>query len=65
MNWQTAALMIVTWVFAAGLNYGLLRGRLSSVERRLSRVEDEKYLTRTEYEARHRELMDFVRAPRS
>lgn len=52
-------LVAVTWLVAAAMNYGLLKGRLEAQEERIKRVESVVLLMvpRSEYESRHTDLV--------
>jgi len=67
--WQTIGIVLLTWAFAAGLNWGIFSERLRSigfrVEEALRKIDGWEnvkgtFLTRSEYEVRNRELRDLV-----
>lgn len=53
--------VIITWLACAAFTWGVTTERLKSITRRVEALEQEKFVTRTEYEARHRELLEEIR----
>lgn len=51
--------VILTWVVAAAVNYGIIAEKIKSLGHRVERLEegDQRYITRTEYDGRHADLI--------
>jgi Flp pilus assembly protein TadB len=54
--------LLITWVLAAGVTYGVMRTKLEAHDQRIATLEAaeirraEQFVTRTEYESRHRDI---------
>ena len=60
--WWNVALVALTWVVSAAVNWGVFSEKLKSLDSRMRRLEanDERYVTRIEYEGRHRDLKELI-----
>lgn len=56
--------LLVTWVLAAGVTYGVMRTKLEALHFRIIALENaaiknmEIFVSRTEYESRHRDIQE-------
>lgn len=54
--------LLVTWVLAAGVTYGVMRTKLEAHDHRIEALETaeirrvEQFVSRTEYESRHKDI---------
>ncbi|MBU6231687.1 hypothetical protein KGP36_03380 [Patescibacteria group bacterium] len=52
-----AAVVALTWVVCLATQWGIFREKIKNLEMRLLKVEEEKFLTRDEFESRHSEAL--------
>ena len=56
--------VVITWLACGAFTWGVMTERLKSLASRVSALEQEKFITRHEYEARHKELSEMIRKGR-
>ena len=66
--WLNILMVVLTWIACAAATWGVLTERLRNLgqnqqilARRIESLEAEKFITRVEYENRHKELLDEIR----
>ncbi len=47
---------LLTWVACAAFQWGIFSAKLKGIEGRVDKIEENKFVTREEYQARHAEL---------
>lgn len=52
---------VVSMFIGGGISYGMTKGVLNGLKERVKNLEQSRYLTREEYEARHAELHDLIK----